>query len=158
MPGDARLVLLDRITLDSGSDGVGSGTDPTAGSGAVLSVPEETKLAATLFLTMSDTGGEPGDADTLDVIVECSPDGGTNWDPVGTFRTFLGIELPDDAADKTVRKALYFRTPRADAGQDNEVKVRLNITASDASNWGVYSDIRAEQDVRSEWLKDSEVA
>lgn len=161
MPGDASLILLNRTTIDSGSDGVGSGTDPTAGSGAVLSgIAEETELAATLFLSPSDTGGEPGDADTCDVIVEASADGGSTYDPVFTFRSILGSELPEETADgsRTVRLAGIFRTPRADSGQSNGVKLRLNVTCSDGSNWGIYSDVRTKIDVRNEWMAAAGVA
>ena len=160
MPGDATLILLNRTTIDSADDGTGSGTDPTAGAGAVLDVPEETELAVTLFIGQSAGAGEPGDADTLDVIVEASADGGSSYDPVSTFRTILGIEAPDDeaAGEKTKRFATFIRTPRADAGQSGTVKLRLNVTASDTSQWGVYSDVRARQDVRLDWLKDAQVA
>lgn len=153
MPGDANAIFMDKTDLDSGTDGTGSGSSPTASGGAVLNLEEEGEVAVTLFIGQSDTGGEPGDADTLDVIVECAPDG-TNYGRLFTFRRILGIEAPDDeaAGDKTLRLACIVKLPKSTQAGIRTVPCRLNTTANDTSNWSVYSDVRAAQDVREEWL------
>lgn len=153
MPGDASAILINTTTLDSGTDGNGSGTDPTVNPGAVLNLEEEATVGITAFYSVSDTGGEPGDADTLAVIVQCAPDG-TNYGNLFTFRSVLGSELPDDlaAGDKTLRLACVVKLPRSTVAGTRTVPVRLNTTASDTSNWGLYSDVRTINDIRSEWL------
>lgn len=154
MPLDSDLVLLTTTTLDSNSDGNGSGSDETTAPGAVVSIEEEADLDILLFLKASDTAGEPGDADTLDVAVGVSVDGGTNWGVLADFRQILGSEVPDDttAGDKTLRLAIQARSPRADSGQSNLVKVRPQTTASDTSNWAVYLAVAPRGTARSEWL------
>jgi hypothetical protein len=152
-PLDASMVLVNKTNLDSGTDGVGSGADPTVTGGALINLEEEADLAAVLFVIPSATGGEPGDADTLDVIIECAPDG-TNFGRLCTFRRVLGSEAPDDVAagDKTVRLAIPFRLPRSTVAGVRTVPVRANTTASDTSDWGVYIAITDRGSVRSEWM------
>lgn len=154
MPRDDNAILVNLTTLDSGNDGNGSGSDPTAAPGCILSVEEEADIEIVLFCKASDTAGEPGDADTLDVAVGASVDGGTNYGVLADFRQILGSELPDDTAagDKTLRLAIRCKLPRADSGQSNLVKIRPQTTASDASNWALYMDVRPLGGARAEWL------
>jgi len=160
MPIDSALVIINKTNLDSGTDGTGSGSDPTASGGAVVSVDEGAEIGLALFAGPSDTGGEPGDADTLDVTVEVSVDGGSVWNTLADFRQILGSEIPDDtgAGDKTVRLGQVVQLPRADSGQSNLVKLRCNSTASDTSNWGLYVAVCGANDIRSEWQKQAVVA
>lgn len=160
MPGDSNLILINVTNLDSVNDGNGSGSDPTTAPGAVLNVDEEAEIAITCFLKASDTAGEPGDADTLEVEVEVSADGGTTWDELVNFRTITGSELPDDTAagDKTLRLARRCKLPRADSGQSGLVKIRPVTVASDTSNWALYMDVRGVGDIRSEWEQRAVVA
>jgi hypothetical protein len=153
MPLDSNLVLLNKTDLDSGTDGTGSGTDPTASGGAVVNVEEECEVDLLVFLGQSDTGGEPGDADTLAVIIEAAPDG-TNYGRLATFRSVAGSEMPDDetAGDKTLRLAMRARIPRSTDAGVRTVKVRANTTASDTSNWGAYIAVAPAGTARSEWL------
>lgn len=157
MPGDANAILISVINLDSGNHGNGSGSTPTTAPGAALSIEEEAEIAITAFCKASDTGGEPGDADTLDFKVEVSVDGGTVWGDLCVFDTLVGTDLPDDTAagDKTVRRAIRCKLPRADAGQSNLVIIRPVTVASDASNWALYSDVRTPDDIRTEWEKNA---
>lgn len=157
MPGDANLILINKTNLDSGTDGNGSGTDPTATAGALLSVEEEAEVAITAFCKASDTAGEPGDADTLDFKVEVSVDGGSVWGDFVVFDTLVGADLPDDTAagDKTVRRAIRGKLPRADSGQSGLVQIRGVTVASDGSNWALYSDVRTPDDIRTEWEKNA---
>lgn len=159
MPG-SNLILINKTDLDSGTDGNGSGSDATASGGRVLDVDEGARLALCAFYGESDTGGEPGDADTLDVKLQASVDGGTTWVDIVPLRQVLGSEIPDDesAGDKTVRLAVEFRAPQTDDDQtDGQVQLRLNTVASDTSNWGLYADIRNVTDVREEWLQNAQV-
>lgn len=151
---DTNLILMNKTDLDSGTDGAGSGADPTASGGAVVNLVEETEMALLVILKPSDTGGEPGDADTLTITLELSGDGGSSWPDVTTSRSILGAEVADDlaAGDEGVALAFKFRVPEADAAQDGVVKARLTTVASDTSNWGVHASIVPPQSVRQEWL------
>lgn len=148
------LVLINVDDLDSGNDGAGTGSDATAAPGRVIDLVEGIDLALMVVLKPSNTGGEPGDADTLGITLELSGDGGSTYPDVTTSRNILGSELPDDlaAGDKGLVIATKFRTPIADAAQNGVVKCRLTTVASDTSNWGVYAAVVPVQSVRQEWL------
>jgi len=150
----ADLVLINLEDLDSGTDGAGSGTDETAGAGRIIDLVEGIDLALMVVLRASDTGGEPGDADTLGITLELSGDGGSTYPDVTTSRNVLGSELPDDeaAGDDGVVMAVKFRTPIADAAQEGVVKCRLTTVASDTSNWGIYAAVVPVQSCRQEWF------
>lgn len=154
---DANTILLNTTTIDSNSDGNGSGSDPTIAPGAVVDIQEEQEIAIFVAIGPSDTNGEPGDADTMAIIPQVSIDGGSNWTNGPAFRSILGSEAPDReaAGQSTLRLAVRWRLPRSEVAGVNTVKVRLNTTASDTSNWGVYADVRAPQDVRSEYYADA---
>ena len=163
MPGSSDI-LLNRTDLDSGNDGAGSGTDPTSGSGRILDLPEKADVAVTLFLGEADSV-VADDADTLAVIVEISPDGGSTWGPAFTFRTITaselagsGIELDESVGDPTFRRAGKVYTAEADSGQNGVVQMRLNITASTTDHWGIFSDVRDPGSVREVWLRNAVVA
>ncbi len=151
-------VLLNRTDLDSGNDGDGSGTDETSGSGRILNIPEKATVGVTLFLGEADSV-VADDADTLAVVVEVSPDGGSTWGVAFTFRTITaselagsGIELDESVGDPTFRRAGIMYVGEADAGQDGLVQMRLNITASDTNHWAVFSDVRDPGSIRDIWL------
>lgn len=157
MPQDALLTLLTNTNIDSGNDGLGTGSDPTVGTGAIVAVDEDAPLCVVLTFGLP-TGGDPaGDADTAIYLVEESVDGGSTWVRRGTFRTVLGAEIPNNANDPSVRLALEIRASRANAGQSGLVKWRLNGTASDTSDWNVHADIRSRQDCREEWFRNAGV-
>ncbi len=160
MPGTSDI-LLNRTDLGSDNDGDGSGTDETTGSGRVLDIPEKADVAVTLFLgeataTIADT------TETLIVVVEVSPDGGSTWGVAGTFRTITaselagsGIELDESVGDPTFRRALKVYVGEADSGQDGLVQMRLAVTASDTNHWAPFSDVRDPQSVRDAWLNNA---
>lgn len=154
MPGDTNAILINVADLASGNDGNGTGSDPNTAPGAIISVEEEALVGVTAFYSQPTTD-PPADAATLDVIVQVSVDGGTNYFPLVTFRQVLGSELPDDeaAGDKTLRLAQIVKLPRADSGQSNLVKLRTNTVASTTTDWGLFCDVRSAADVRSEWTK-----
>ena len=163
MPGSAQL-LLNRTDLDSGNDGAGSGSDATTGSGRVVDLPEKADVAVTLFLGEADSA-VADDADTLDVIVEISPDGGSTWGPAFTFRQITaselagsGVELDESAGDPTFRRAGKVYTAEADSGQNGLVQMRLNITASTTDHWGIFCDVRDIGSVRDVWFNNAFVA
>lgn len=157
MPADANALLLNKTNLDSSTHGTGSGSDPTASGGAVVSVAEGGMVGIRAFFGQSDTGGEPGDADTLDLDIEVAVDGST-FHTFIPFRQVAGAELPDDTAhgDKTLRLGAIGRLPIADAGQSHLVKLRCNTSASDASNWGLRVDVVTPAEIRDEWIKNAQ--
>ncbi len=160
MPGSAQL-LLNRTDLDSGNDGNGSGTDETSGSGRVVNIPEKADVGVTLFLgeadaTVADT------TETLVVIVQVSPDGGSTWGVAGTFRTITASELnasgspiDESVGDPTFRRALKVYVGEADSGQSGLVQMRLAITASDSNHWAPFCDVRDVGSVRDAWLNNA---
>lgn len=157
MPG-SNLILINRTDLGSDNDGAGSGTDPTTGGGAVLDVDEQAHLAIFLKLGVP-TATAASTTETLDIDVEASDDGGSTWDQIGTFRSFLGSENPVDlaAGDKPPVAAVEVYTPRANADQNGVIKLRLNSTASDTDHWAPYADVRTVQDVREEWKANAQI-
>jgi hypothetical protein len=148
------LVLINKADLDSGTDGAGSGTDPTGNGGRVIDLPERSEVGFLFILKESDTPGEPGDADTLGILIEFSVDGGSTYPDVTASRSILGAEAPDDlaAGDEGVKLAVILRTPKADAAQNGVIKCRLTTTASDGSNWGLWGAAVPVQSLRQEWL------
>ena len=154
---DAELLLINRADVDSGNEGNGSGSDETSGAGAVVDVPEGAHLMVVMAL------GEPGatvagDSDTLDVIVQMSPDGGSTYGPAYTFRQFLGSEIntiDESAGGVGLKRAGYIVTPIADSGQLGLVKCRLAITVSATEHFSLHVDLRDPADGREEWLTDS---
>ena len=149
----ADLVLINYDGIDSGTDGAGTGTDPAAGTGRIIDLPERSEVGFVFFVKPSDTGGEPGDADTLTILIEMSADGGSTYPDVTTSRAILGSESPDDlaAGDPRVALAVVLHTPKVDAAQAGVVKCRLTTTASDTSNWGLYGAVVPVQSLRQEW-------
>jgi hypothetical protein len=157
---DANLVLTNNTALDSGSDGDGSGTDPTSGSGAVVTIPGGGLMGVILALG-EPASDPPADGATLDVKVETSPDGGSTWGD-GDFCTFRQIdasEIPDDvsAGDPTFIRAAIRYVGLPDADQTG-VQVRANITASTTTNWNVHLALVDVNEIRDTWLNDALVA
>ena len=160
MPGSAQI-LINRNDLQSGSHGTGSGTNEATGGGRIVDIPEKATVGVTLFLGEA-TGTIAADADTLDVIVEVSPDGGGNWGAAFTFRRITaselagsGIELDESAGDPTFRRAGKVYVGEADSGQDGMVQMRLNIAASTTDQWAVFSDVRDVGSLRDHWLNNA---
>jgi len=147
-------VLLNKTNLDSGTDGAGAGTDETASGGRVIDVPERSEIGILAIVKESDTSSEPGDADTLTILVELSYDGGSTYPDYSTSRAILGSEAPDqeDAGDPPLKLGIILKTGEADAAQDGVVKCRLTTTASDTSNWGLWVGVMPVQSFRQEWL------
>ena len=163
MPG-TQEVLINVTDLDSGNDGNGSGTDPTSAPGAVDNIPEGAEVAAVMFLSEADATAAVG-AETIATIVQISVDGGSTWGPAATFRTITaseiitGSDLDESAGDPTFRRAIAFRVPKADAGQNGLVQVRTNTVASHASNqFGLFVAIWDRGSVRDVWFNDAVVA
>jgi len=156
MPADSNQILINVADLASGNDGNGSGSDPTAAPGAVIDIEESALVGVRAFYSQPTTD-PPADGATLDVIVQVSVNGGSNYYPLVTFRQVLGSELPDDeaAGDKTLRLGQVVKLPKADSGQSNKVKVRTNTVASTTTDWGLYVDIVAPEDVRAEWVENA---
>lgn len=148
------LVVINSTIIDSSSDGAGTGTDETAGTGRIVNLPESCDLAFVGIFKASDSAGEPGDADTFTILVELSGDGGSTYPDVTTSRAVTGAELPDDSAagNRPLIIATKIRTPKADAAQNGVVKARLTTTASDGSNWGLWGAFVPPESVRQEWL------
>ncbi len=160
MPGSAQL-LLNRDDLGSDNDGNGSGTNEATGSGRVVDIPEKADVGVTLFLSEADST-VADDADTLAVVVEVSPDGGSTWGVAATFRTITaselagsGIELDESVGDPTFRRAMKVYVGEADAGQDGLVQMRLAITASTTDHWAIFSDVRDPGSLRDAWLNNA---
>lgn len=162
MPGTAEI-LLNRTNLDSANDGNGSGTDPTTAGGAVVNIPEKATVAVTLFLGEADATAAVG-SETLDIIVQISPDGGSTFGPLITFRQITaseiitGSDLDESAGDPTFRRAALGYVGEADSGQNGLVQMRLNSVASDTNQWAVFSDVRDVASVRDVWLENALVA
>lgn len=157
---DAETLITERTDLGSDNDGTGSGADATSGSGAVVSVAGGTEVAVCLFLGEAAATAAVG-SETLDVIIEGSPDGGSTWDPLVTFRTITastiinGSDLDESAGDPTFRRAQIVHLPRPDAGQSELTQVRANITASTTGHWAVHIDLRDPKNIRDTWLQDA---
>ncbi len=161
MPTDANTLLLNRTDLDSGNDGDGSGTDETTGAGRVSNVPHGGDIGILFFLgeadaTIADT------TETLDVIVQGSPDGGSTWDPLVTFRTITaselagsGLNIDESAGGVTFRRAAKIRLPRADDGQEGLLQLRCNVVASNTNHWAPFVAVVSPADVRDDWLTDN---
>lgn len=163
MPGSAEI-LINVTTLDSGAHGDGSGTDETTGGGRVVNIPEKATVGVTMFLGEAAATAAVS-AETLAVIVQISPDGGSTWGPVFTFRTITaseiitGSDLDESAGDPTFRRACKVYVGEADSGQNGIVQMRLNTVASHASNqFAVFSDVRDVGSLRDRWLENAAVA
>ncbi len=157
---DSELLLINRADVDSGNDGNGSGADETTAAGAVVNVPEGAHLAVVMAL------GEPGatvagDSDTLDVICQMSPDGGSTYGPAFTFRQFLGSEvnsIDESSGSVGLIRAGYIVTPIADSDQSGVILCRLNIIVSTTEHFSLYIDLRDPGNCREEWFDDAFVA
>jgi hypothetical protein len=163
MPGSAEI-LINVTDLDSGNDGNGTGGTPTTAPGAVDSVPEGADVAAVMFIGEADTTAAVG-SETLATIVQVSVDGGSTWGPIATFRTITaseiitGSDLDESAGDPTFRRAIAFRTPKADSGQAGLVQLRTNTVASHGSNqMALFVAIWDRGSVRDVWYNDAQVA
>lgn len=163
MPG-TQEVLINVTDLDSGNDGNGSGSTPTTAPGAVDDIPEGADVAAVMFLSEADATAAVG-AETLATIVQVSTDGGSTWGPIATFRTITaseiitGSDLDESAGDPTFRRAIAFRTPKADDDQSGVVQLRTNTVASHASNqFALFVAIWDRGSVRDVWYNDAQVA
>ena len=163
MPGSAQI-LINVTDLDSGNDGNGTGTDETAAPGRVVDIPEKSTVGVTMFLSEADAAAATT-TETLDVIVQISPDGGTTWGPLITFRTITaseivtGSDLDESAGDPTFRRAAVGYVGEADSGQDGLVQMRLNTVASHASNqFALFADVRDVASIRDRWLENALVA
>ena len=160
MPGVAGI-LLNRTDYDSGNDAAGSGTDPATNGGRILDVVEGAEVGITLFLGEADAT-VANDAETLDMNVEVSVDGGSNWGRLATFRQITASELKsaavsidESAGDPTFRLAIVARTPKADAGESGVVQIRPNGTASSTNHWAPFMDVRDRGSIRDEWLDEA---
>lgn len=153
MAFDSTLVLLNRTDLDSGNDGDGSGTDPTAGSGAVIEVPDGGEIGVVLFLGEADATAATS-SETLAVILQVSRDG-TNYGPLVTFRTITASEfgtIDESTGSVTYKLAAIVRLPMAEAARNHMLKLRLNVTASNTNHWAPYVAICDKGQIRDEWL------
>lgn len=161
MPTDANTLLLNRTDYGSDNDGTGSGADETTVGGAEIAVPHGGSVGIVFFLgeaqaTIADT------TETLDMIVEVSPDGGSTWGPIFTFRQITaselagsGLNIDESAGGVTFRRGAVVRLPLADDGQNGRVKMRCNGTASDTNHWAPFVAIVSPADLRDEWLTDN---
>lgn len=156
MPNDSTLILVNSGVVDSGTDGTGSGTDPTAAGGAVVTLKGNggpIGIVCKLFEPTSD----PAQAGaTLDVAVELSVDGGTTWDTLCSFRRFDGSEVANQdnsTGSPTVRRAQIVNVPRPDAG--STVQLRGNTTASATTNWGLYLAVTDPGSIEADDLFDN---
>ncbi len=153
MAFDAQLFLINRPDVDSGNDGDGSGTDETSGAGRVIDVDEGAHMAVVMLL--AEAGATiAGSSDTLDVICQVSPDGGSNYGPGFTFRQVLGSEiLSIDESSGSVGLAFagLIVFPRAASGQSGKVKCRLNIVVSATEHFSIEAYLTDPANVREEW-------
>jgi hypothetical protein len=163
MPGSAEI-LINVTDLDSANDGNGSGSTPTTAPGAVVNIPEKSTVGVTMFLSEADATTAVG-SETLAVIVQISPDGGSTWGPLITFRTITaseiitGSDLDESAGDPTFRRAAIGYVGEADSGQNGLVQMRLNTVASHGSNqFALFSDVRDVGSIRDRWLENALVA
>lgn len=157
MPIDSTLILLNHDALDSANDGNGSGSNPTTAPGAVVDVPEGGEIAVVVRLG-EPSSDPPLDAATLDLGVEVSVDGGSNYKDFITFRQISGDEVNDIDEDKgytTVRLAAKGVLPLADSGQSNKVKLRPTSVASATTNWAVHMSVVDPANVRQAWYDEA---
>lgn len=156
MPG-TDLILINVGDLDSGNDGDGTGSDPTAAPGAVVNVQENAEVAVTAFFNIP-TATPAVTTDTCTLTVQYSDDGGSTWAALGAFRAVLGSELPTGPDMTPVCLAIKVFTPTVQAAQSGVGKMRLNSVVSSARDYAVYSDVRTVQDIRTEWLTNAQIA
>ncbi len=164
MPGDANAILINVVDLASGNDGNGSGSTPTTAPGAVIDVTHGGFISCRLNLGEAEATIANA-AETLDVILQVSVDGGSTWGPLITFRRITaseisgtsGTSLDESAGGVTFRRGQQVRVPLADDGQDGVVQMRLNTVASSAAKWALFVDILDLGSVRDTILTDNVV-
>lgn len=156
MPSDSTLILLNKANLDSGTDGTGSGTDPTASGGAVVTLKGSGGPIGILCKLFEPTTDPAQSGQTLDISVEISVDGGTTWDTLCSFRRFDGSEIAsmdNSTGSPSIRRAQIVNVPLPDAA--SSVKLRPNTVASTTTDWGLYLAVTDPGSIEADDLYDS---